>query len=110
MTIANTLPILAAVTIATWLGDYFIKTATLSPDGLRHPNFAIGSVLYGLTAIGWYYLMKSHSLVMVAVIFTAMTIIVLGAMGYLLFDEGFGKREALGVTFAALALATMYKG
>ena len=78
MTIANTLPILAAVTIATWLGDYFIKTATLSPDGLRHPNFAIGSVLYGLTAIGWYYLMKSHSLVMVAVIFTAMTIIVLG--------------------------------
>ena len=110
MTIPNSLPILAAVTITTWLADYFIKTASLSPEGLRNPNFAIGAVLYGLCAIGWYFLMKSHSLAMIAVIFTAMTIIVLGAMGYFLFDERFGKREAIGVTFAALALATMYKG
>lgn len=110
MTVANSLPIFAAVSIVTLLGDYFIKIAALSPEGFHSPRLVIGAVLYGLTAIGTFILMKSHSLTMVAVVFTAMVIVVLAAMGHFLFGEGFGKREALGVTFAALAMATMYKG
>ena len=105
----NTLPILAVVAIATFVGDFFIKSAAMSQDGLYSPYLALGATTYALTSLGWFYLMKLHSLGMVAVIFTAMTIVVLAVMGHLLFDEEFGRREALGVTFAFLALATMYK-
>lgn len=106
----KTLPILVIITIATLLGDYLIKKATMSPAGLLSPHIISAAILYGLTAIGWFHLMKSQSLAMIAVAFTASTIIALSAMGYFMFGEQFGKREALGVTFAVLAMATMYKG
>ncbi len=110
MTLPNTLPILAIVAGATLVGDYFIKTAALSPSGIQNPRLAIGAVLYGLTAIGWFILMKGHSLAMVAVIFTAMTTVVLVGMGYFLFNESFGPRDGIGVALAMLALTIMYRG
>ena len=82
ITLPNTLPILVAVAAATLVGDYFIKTAALSPSGIHNPRLAIGAIIYGLTAVGWFFLMRSHSLAMVAVIFTAMTTVVLAGMGY----------------------------
>ena len=109
MTLPNTLPILAMVVGATLVGDYFIKSASLSQSGLLNPRLAIGAVIYGLTAIGWFFLMRSHSLAMVAVIFTAMTTVVLAGMGYFLFDEGFRTRDGIGVALAILALTIMYK-
>lgn len=109
MTLPNTLPILVIVAAATLVGDNFIKTAALSPTGIHSPRLGIGAVIYGLTAIGWFFLMRSHSLAMVAVIFTAMTTVVLAGMGYFLFDEGFRARDCIGVALAILALAIMYK-
>jgi multidrug transporter EmrE-like cation transporter len=110
MTIPNTLPILVAVAAATLIGDYFIKTAALSQAGIHNPRLAIGAVIYGLTAIGWFFLMRSHSLAMVAIIFTAMTTVVLAGMGYYLFDEGFRARDGIGLALSVLALTVMYKG
>ncbi len=110
MTPPNTLPILVVVAAATWVGDYFIKTAALSTAGIHNPRLAIGAIVYGLTAIGWFFLMRSHSLAMVAVIFTAMTTVVLAGMGYFLFDEGFRARDGIGIALAILALTIMYEG
>ena len=109
MTLPSTLPILILVASATWVGDYYIKTASLSPAGIQSPRLAVGSIIYGLTAVGWFFLMRSHSLAMVAVIFTAMTTIVLAGMGYFLFDEGFRSRDGIGIALAILAIAIMYK-
>ena len=109
MTLSNTLPILVVVAVATLVGDYFIKTAALSPAGIHNPRLAIGAIVYGLTALGWFFLMRSHSLAMIAVIFTAMTTVVLAGMGYFLFDEGFRARDGIGVALAILALISMYK-
>ena len=110
MTAPKSLLILLLITCATLLGDFYIKKAAMAPSGLRSPELFAGALLYGVTAIGWFYLMKSQSLAVIAVAFTASTIIALSALGYFVFGEHFGKREALGVTFAALAMATMYKG
>ena len=109
MTLPNSLPILVAVAAATLVSDYFIKAAALSATGIHNPLLTIGAVIYGLTAIGWFFLMRSHSLAMVAVIYTAMTTIVLAGMGYFLFDEGFRARDGIGVALAILTLSIMYK-
>lgn len=109
MTVSKSLLILSLITSATLLGDFFIKRAAISLAGLRSPELFGGALLYGVTAIGWFHLMKSHSLAMIAVAFTATTIIALSALGHFVFGENFDKREVLSVTFAVLAVVTMYK-
>lgn len=99
--------VLGIVTAATLLGDYFLKRATLTSDGLRSLWFAGGAVTYGLLAIGWYSLMKSNSLAAIAVMFSASTVILLAALGYFVFKEQFGLREALGVSLAVLSVVVM---
>ena len=109
MTTPKAFLVLALIAVATVLGDFHIKKAAMSLSGLRSPHLLSGTLLYGVTAFGWFYLMKSQSLAMIAVLFTASTIIALSVLGYFVFGEQFGKREAIGVTFALLAVATMYK-
>lgn len=99
--------ILAAITGLTLLGDYAIKVATSKEAGLLSSWFVLGAVFYGLPAIGWFYLMKSHSLAMIGVMYSASTIILLAALGYFVFKEAFGWREAVGLTLAIAAVAVM---
>lgn len=101
----KTIAILLAVTAATIAGDYFIKIASDKPKGLLTITFGIGLVLYALPAIGWYFLMKSHSLAVIGVIYSAATVIMLAILSTLVFHEAFGWREGLGITLALMAVA-----
>lgn len=99
--------ILTAITGLTLLGDYAIKVATAKDGGLLSPWFILGAIMYGLPAVGWFYLMKSHSLAMIGVMYSASTIILLALLGYFVFKEAFGWREAVGLTLAIAAVAVM---
>ena len=99
-----TLGIVAAVTL---LGDYFLKMAVDKTDGMLSAWFAGGAFMYGLAAIGWYFLMKSNSLATIGVMFSASTIMLLAALGQFVFKEQFGLREAVGVSLAILSVAVM---
>ena len=103
----NTLLTLGLVTGVTLLGDYLLKTATTKPAGMMSAWFAGGVLCYALLAIGWYFLMKSNSLATIGVMFSASTIILLATLGYFVFKEQFGLREALGVSLAILAVVVM---
>ena len=95
--------ILIAVTLITLLGDYYIKIASGRPTGLFTRSFLIGAILYSLPAVGWFYLMKSHSLAVIGVFYSVSTIILLAALSFFVFKEPFGWREAVGVSLAVLA-------
>lgn len=95
--------ILTVVILVTLLGDYLIKLASQKPSGLSSLTFLGGAILYGLPAFGWFYLMRSHSLAAVGVFYSAATILVLAGLGYFVFKEAFGIREALGVSLAIAA-------
>ena len=99
--------ILLAVTGATLLGDFFIKSAGQRPEGLLSREFIIGMILYNLPAFGWFFLMRSHSLAMIGVLYSVSTIILLAALGSFVFKEAFGVGEAAGVTLALLAVVIM---
>lgn len=100
----KTIAILLAVTAATLVGDYFIKVASGKADGLVSAPFVIGLALYSLPALGWFYLMKSHSLAVIGVLYSATTIFLLSAMSALIFHEAVGWREVLGVTLSIMAV------
>ncbi|WP_103334598.1 hypothetical protein [Pseudotabrizicola formosa] len=100
---------LALATLLTIMGDYLIKLATLSPQGLRSAQFAIGALCYGAPAVAWYALMQTHSLAMVAVLYSTATLILLTLLGVMVFRESFGLRDGLGVTLALAAVLVMHK-
>ena len=91
----------------TALGDYFIKVASEKPAGFSSARFLAGAVLYGLPAIGWFFLMKSHSLALVSTLYTSSTIILLALLGYFVFRESFGLREAVGISLAIASIIVM---
>ena len=96
--------ILAAIILVTLIGDYLIKVASQKPSGLTTLTFLGGALLYALPAVGWFYLMKSHSLTAIGVFYSAATILILAGLGFFVFKEAFGLREALGVSLAIAAV------
>jgi drug/metabolite transporter (DMT)-like permease len=96
--------ILVVIILLTLLGDYLIKVASQKPSGLLTATFFLGALFYALPAVGWFYLMRSHSLAMVGVFYSAGTILVLAGLGYFVFGERVGSREILGFGFAIAAV------
>ena len=99
--------LIAIVTALSICGDYLVKMASSQPSGLASYMFLAGAILYGLPAIGWFFLMKENSLAMIGVGYSGATIIILTAMGTLFFNEAFGIREAVGTALAILSVAVM---
>lgn len=100
---------LIAITAVTLIGDYFIKVASGRPEGMAGYSFWLGAVFYGLPAVGWYFLMKEHSLAMIGVLYSASTIFLLAALGYFVFKETFGVREVVGLSLAIASVVVMGK-
>lgn len=101
--------ILIAITAATVLGDYFVKLATAESYGLGSSRFIVGALLYALPSIGWFFLMKNHSLAMIGVLYSASTIVLLAALGVFVFREHFGFRDFCGITLALASVGVMTK-
>ena len=99
--------ILLVITGATLLGDYAIKVSGQRPAGLLSFEFATGMVLYCLPAIGWFFLMKTHTLAVIGVLYSISTIMLLVVLGVFVFKEPFGMRDAIGVGLAVLAVVVM---
>lgn len=99
--------ILAAIVALTVVGDYSIKAASQQGGGLFTRAFLLGALLYGLPAIGWYYLMQAHSLAAIGVFYSAVTLLLLAGMGTLVFKESFGLREVVGLSLALASVVVM---
>ena len=89
------------------MGDYCIKLVTGKIGGLLSAQFIVGAVLYGITATGWFFLMKNNPLAIIGVLFSASTFILLAALGTLVFKERFGWREVGGIFLAVMAVVVI---
>ena len=102
-----TLLILVAVTGLTLWGDYCIKLASGHVNGLCSPMFFLGAMLQCLPAIGWFFLMRNHSLAAIGAFYSTSTILLLAALGYFVFKETFGLREMIGLSLAIASVVVM---
>lgn len=98
---------LVAVILSTLAGDYLIKVASQKPDGLTSATFLGGVFVYALSSIGWFYLMRGHSLAAIGVLYSSVTVILLAGLGVLVFKEAFGPRELAGITLAIAAVVVI---
>jgi len=98
---------LAAIMVLTLAGDYCIKLASDRSDGLTTGTFLLGALLYGIPAVGWFFLMRSHSLAVAGVLYAASTVIMLAGLGYFVFREALGLREVAGMVLAISAVVVV---
>ena len=98
-----------AFSVVGVLGDYFLKLASREEHWLRTPWFYIGFALYAATAFGWLFVMKHLKLATISVLYSVSMIVLLTAVGVVVFRETLNYAEIAGLLLAIAALILLVR-
>lgn len=107
----SVLPLLVTVgfSLVGVLGDYLLKLASEQKNPLRSGWFYIGFALYASTAFGWVYVMRHLKLATIGAVYSVSMILLLTAMGSVVFRETLNAAEVLGLTLAIASLVLLMR-
>ena len=91
------------------LGDYFLKLASARDHPLRTSWFYLGFALYASTAFGWVFVMKHLKLATISVLYSVSLVLLLTAIGVMLFHESLNYFEVIGIVLAVISLALLMR-
>src|SRR4026208_1117048 len=102
----NTLAVIVTIafSIVGVVGDYFLKLASAKDESLKSSAFYIGFVLYASTAFGWVFVMKHLKLATVGVVYSISMVLLLTAVGVVVFKESLNGYEIAGLAMAVGSL------
>ena len=98
-----------AFSVVGVLGDYFLKLASGEKDSLRTPWFYVGFALYAATAFGWVFVMKHLKLGTISVLYSVSMVVLLTAVGVVIFRETLNYYEVAGLVMAIAALILLVR-
>jgi drug/metabolite transporter (DMT)-like permease len=98
-----------AFSVVGVLGDYFLKLASREEDSLRTPWFYVGFALYAATAFGWVFVMKHLKLGTISVLYSVSMVVLLTAVGVVIFREALNYYEVAGLLMAIGALILLVR-
>ena len=91
------------------LGDYFLKLASGREQPLRTQWFYVGFALYASTAFGWVFVMKHLKLATISVLYSVSLVLLLTAIGVLVFRESLTYFEVIGIALAVISLVLLMR-
>ena len=91
------------------VGDYFLKLASARDQPLRTGWFYLGFALYASTAFGWVFVMKHVKLATISVLYSISMVLLLTAIGVVLFRESLNYFEAIGIVLAVASLVLLMR-
>jgi small multidrug resistance pump len=91
------------------LGDYFLKLASGREQPLRATSFYLGFALYASTAFGWVFVMKHLKLATISVLYSVSLVLLLTAIGVVLFQESLNYFEVIGIVLAVISLVLLMR-
>ena len=91
------------------LGDYFLKLASTRVQPLRTGWFYLGFVLYASTAFGWVYVMRHLKLATISVLYSVSMVLLLTAVGVVVFRESLNHFELAGIVLAVASLILLMR-
>lgn len=108
---ANSLTILITILLAAIgvLGDYFIKLAGNGSKYISYWPFFVGMIIYALTAVGWFYVMKHMKLGELGVFYSVTTVILLAIIGAFFFKEQLNVYDIVGIILGIASLVLLSK-
>lgn len=104
----NTLLIAFAIgiglSVITVLAEALVKQASLQNAFAGWKTLLLGALIYGMTAFGWFFVMRSIKLSTLGVLYGVSCIIVLTLVGVFYFQEKISPLEIFGITLAIISL------
>jgi len=91
------------------VGDYFLKLASAREQPLRTSLFYLGFALYASTAFGWVFVMKHLKLATISVLYSVSLVLLLTAIGVVLFHESLNYFEVIGIVLAVISLVLLMR-
>lgn len=103
------MPILCLLLIVatTAAGDFFLKRASGQSQAVVSVDFALGSLLYMASALGFVYAMRHMSMASIGVWYAVLTVLFMTALGVFAFDERLSWNEVAGIGMAISAIVLM---
>ncbi len=98
-----------AFSVVGVVGDYFLKLASAREQPLRTGWFYLGFALYALTAFGWVFVMRHLKLATISVLYSISMVLLLTAIGVVLFRESLNYFEAVGIVLAVASLVLLMR-
>ncbi|MEL6101892.1 MAG: hypothetical protein AAFV87_03955 [Pseudomonadota bacterium] len=90
-------------------GDFLIKIAADGRMSLLSTYVLGGCLLYGASAVMWYFSMRHATLAQAGVAYSMLTLLALCLIGVVYFDERIYTREVLGIGCALAAMVLMVR-
>jgi len=90
-------------------GDYFLKLASTREQPLWTSWFYLGFALYASTAFGWVFVMKHLKLATISVLYSVSLVLLLTAIGVVLFQESLNYFEVIGIVLAVISLVLLMR-
>jgi drug/metabolite transporter (DMT)-like permease len=91
------------------IGDYFLKLASKEQQVFQSIWFYVGFVIYASTAIGWVFVMKHLKLATIGVVYSVSMILLLTALGVVIFRESLSYYEIAGLLMAIGSLVLLIR-
>jgi drug/metabolite transporter (DMT)-like permease len=97
------------LSIITVLGDVLVKSASLQPGFSGWQVLVVGAIIYGLTAFGWFFVMRGAKLSTLGVLYAVSVVVFLTLVSVFYFKEKLSIFEVLGITMAITSLVILYR-
>src|SRR5437868_13155085 len=91
------------------LGHYFLKLSSASEQPLRTRWFYVGFAVYASTALGWVFVMRHLKLATISVVCSISMVLLLTAVGVVLFGESLNHYELAGIILAVASLVLLMR-
>ncbi len=108
-TILITLLIGIGLSAITVLADAFIKHASLQNAFSGWRMLILGAVIYGLTAFGWFFVMRKNKLFTLGVLYGVGCIVLLTLVSVFYFKEKINSFEIFGIALAIISIIILFR-
>lgn len=97
------------LSVITAIADTFIKHASLQNKFSEWRMLALGMIIYGITAFGWFFVMRKMKLSTVGVLYGVCSIVFLTLVSVFYFKEKINLMEIFGIILAVISLIILYR-
>jgi drug/metabolite transporter (DMT)-like permease len=105
----KTVLISIAMVIMGIIGDFFIKKASMFQSFTGWKLLVAGGLLYGLSAIGWFYVYRTTKVFTVGAIHSFGIIILSIILSLVIFKEKINSWEILGLLLGIISLSILLR-
>lgn len=104
MSTAQAVAVAFALAAFATLADYFLKLASIEARAFYNKWFVAGCIIYALGAFGWVFVLRHLKLATVGVVYSLATVMLLAALGVLVFGESLNRYEIAGIGLGVVSI------